>query len=129
MSSKFKTTEVSDPSISMEDLQFITVKSKYLKGRGDICLFVPDGNDQNLPVVTLLHGVYGSSWVWALKGNAHGITKQLIQRGEIQPMVVAMPSDGLWGDGSAYFSHHRKKFDQWIVDDVPKAVIENIAEA
>ena len=40
-----------------------------------------------------------------------------------------MPSDGLWGDGSAYVSHHGKHFDQWIVSDVPGAIIENIPQA
>ena len=45
------------------------------------------------------------------------------------PAIIAMPSDGLWGDGSAYFSHHGKNFDQWIVNDVPLAIRENIPEA
>ncbi|WP_332369532.1 alpha/beta hydrolase [Spirosoma telluris] len=37
-------------------------------------------------------------------------------------MVLAMPSDGLWGDGSGYLPHHEKNFERWIVDDVPNAV-------
>lgn len=37
-------------------------------------------------------------------------------------MVIAMPSDGLWGDGSGYLPHHQKDFEKWIVDDVPEAV-------
>ena len=40
-----------------------------------------------------------------------------------------MPSDGLWGDGSAYFTHHARHFDQWIVSDVPLAIQENIIQA
>ena len=35
-----------------------------------------------------------------------------------------MPSDGLCGDGSAYFKHHQKDFAQWIVSDVPQAIRE-----
>jgi len=127
-SSKFRTTELSNPSFEMAGLRFITVKSKNLKGRGDICVFVPEGNHQNLPVVTLLHGVYGSAWAWAFLGNAHGIAKQLIEEGKIRPVVLAMPSDGLWGDGSGYMIHGEEDFEKWIAEDVPQAVLENISQ-
>jgi S-formylglutathione hydrolase FrmB len=40
-----------------------------------------------------------------------------------------MPSDGLWGDGSAYFSHHSNNFDHWIVNDVILGIKENIPQA
>lgn len=84
---------------------------------------------QDLPIYILLHGVYGSSWAWAWKGGAHGTAQHLIEAGQIRPAIIAMPSDGLWGDGSAYFSHHNQHFDQWIVSDVPLAIQENIPEA
>ena len=126
--SKFRTTELSNSKFEMEGLRFITVKSKNLKGRGDICLFVPEGDHADLPVVTLLHGVWGSCWVWAMLGNAHGITKQLIDQNRIKPVVLAMPSDGLWGDGSAYMPHGDQDFEKWIAEDVPRAVLENIPQ-
>ncbi|MEM8887518.1 MAG: alpha/beta hydrolase-fold protein [Bacteroidota bacterium] len=109
----------------------MTVKSPSLKGRGDICLYVPPlaKEAQNLPIYILLHGVYGSAWIWALKGGAHQTAQRLMDAGEIKPAIIAMPSDGLWGDGSAYFSHHDQSYDQWIVEDVPKAIKENITEA
>ena len=40
-----------------------------------------------------------------------------------------MPSDGLWGDGSAYKKHSQKSFDKWIVDDVVSAVRHYIPQA
>ncbi|MFY0689914.1 MAG: esterase family protein [Cyclobacteriaceae bacterium] len=127
--SKFKTTELSKPQFEMNGLRFITVKTPNLKGRGDICVFVPDGEDlKDLPIVTLLHGVYGSAWAWAFLGNAHGVTNRLIQDGKIRPMVLAMPSDGLWGDGSGYMAHDRRDFEKWIAEDVPVAVTENIPQ-
>jgi len=94
-------------------------------------VFVPQHTKdlKDLPIYILLHGVYGSAWAWAWKGGAHITAQRLIEAGEIRPAIVAMPSDGLWGDGSAYFSHHGKQFDQWIVSDVPLAIIENIPEA
>ena len=36
-------------------------------------------------------------------------------------MVLAMPSDGLWGDGSGYLAHRTQDFERWIVDEVPAA--------
>jgi len=126
----FRTVELSDDAFE-NGLRFLTIKTPNLNGRGDICLFIPDVEKgiTDLPIHILLHGVYGSAWIWALKGGAAKTAKQLITRGQIKPAIIAMPSDGLWGDGSAYFSHHGNNFDQWIVNDVPLAIKENIPEA
>ncbi|MFY0598101.1 MAG: esterase family protein [Cyclobacteriaceae bacterium] len=125
---RFKTTEVSDDQFE-NGLKFITVKTPNLKGRGDICLYVPDTEEVDLPVVTLLHGVYGSAWIWALKGGAAHTVAKLIKDQRIQPMILVMPSDGLWGDGSAYLPHNSLDFEKWIVEDVRDAVIENLPSA
>lgn len=126
--SKFRTTELSDPRFESNNLRFITVKTPHLKGRGDICVFVPEGSEglADLPMVTLLHGVYGSAWIWAHMAGVHLTAQKLIDNGKIKPMVIAMPSDGLWGDGSSYLPHNSFDFEKWISDDVPNAVIENI---
>jgi len=127
MESKFRTTEVSDPQFESNNLRFITVKTNNLKGRGDICVFVPPvENAKDLPLVILLHGVYGSAWVWSQKTGVHLTAWEMIENREIPPMVIAMPSDGLWGDGSGYLTHNQREFEKWIVEDVPIAVIENI---
>ena len=129
--SSFRSIELSDSRFESEGLRFLTVKTPNLQGRGDICVYVPEvpaGTNQ-LPIYILLHGVYGSAWAWALEGGAHRTISRLIQDKEIKPAILAMPSDGLWGDGSAYGAHHHRKFDQWIVHDVPLAVMENIPEA
>ncbi|SNR31187.1 S-formylglutathione hydrolase FrmB [Lutibacter agarilyticus] len=127
MKSKFRTTEISNPAFESNNLRFITVKTSNLKGRGDICVFVPPGHNlKNIPIVTLLHGVYGSAWIWAHKAGVHLSALKMMEEGLIKPMVLAMPSDGLWGDGSAYLPHNTKNFESWIVDDVNQAVIENI---
>lgn len=124
---KFRTTEISNPEFESNNLRFITVKTQNLKGRGDICVFVPSGkNLKNVPIVTLLHGVYGSNWVWTQKAGVHFIALKMMEERLIKPMVLAMPSDGLWGDGSGYVRHQHQNFENWIVDDVINAVIENI---
>ena len=131
MENNFRSIELSDSPYESNGLRFLTVKTPNLQGRGDICLFVPEVEESitNLPIYILLHGVYGSAWLWALKGGAGATAQRLIREKEMAPAIIAMPSDGLWGDGSAYFSHHGKNFDQWIVNDVPLAIRENIPEA
>lgn len=120
----FRTIEISDPRFEQDGLRPITVKTPNLRGRGDISLWVPPNASGPLPLVILLHGVYGSHWVWAMKGGAHHTADRLIREGHIRPMALAMPSDGLWGDGSGYLPHDGYAFDRWIVDDVPAAVTE-----
>ena len=106
----FRTLEVSDERFEFDGLRFVTVKSPSLGQRADLTLFVPpqaQGRGQ-VPVVILLHGIYGSHWAWALKGGAHRTAARMITAGELPPMVLAMPSDGLWGDGSGYVPHVRE---------------------
>lgn len=127
MDSKFKTTEISDPRFESDNLRFITVKTSNLKGRGDICLFVPNvALSKDTPLVVLMHGVYGSAWIWSQKAGVHRTAQKMIEDKEIEPMIIAMPSDGLWGDGSAYLPHNSLDFEKWIAEDVITAVRENI---
>lgn len=129
--SSFRTVKLSDPAYESNGIRFITLKTPHLKGRGDICLFVPtiENNADDLPIFILLHGVYGSAWSWALNGGAAQTAQRLIETKQISPAIIAMPSDGLWGDGSGYFAHHEKQFDSWITHDVPLAIRELIPEA
>lgn len=125
---KFRTIEISDPRFERENFRFITVKTPDLKGRGDLCVFVPPGipPQQPLPVVILLHGVYGSAWAWAFNAGVHIQAMEMISTQEIPPMILAMPSDGLWGDGSAYLPHSGYDFEKWIAEDVPAVLMEKI---
>lgn len=128
--SRFRTVEISEPRFEVEGLRWVTVKSSSLRQRADLTLFVPKGPfiGQSLPVVTLLHGVYGSHWAWALKGGAHRTAARMIASGELPPLVLAMPSDGLWGDGSGYLPHPRQDFEKWIVEEVPAVASEAVPE-
>lgn len=124
---RFRTIEVSDPPFESANLRYITVKTPNLMGRGDLSVFVPKqaaGKSTPLPLVTLLHGVWGSHWVWSQKAGVHLTAQRMIDAGEIPPMLIAMPSDGLMFDGSAYLPHNDRNFEAWIVDDVPDAVSE-----
>jgi putative tributyrin esterase len=122
----FRTTEIGDFPCPGGVLKHVTVKSPALAARADASVYVPDQARglEKVPVVILLHGVYGSHWIWAGMGKAHTTLQSLIDAGEVSPMILAMPSDGLWGDGSAYLNHSGKDFEKWIVDDVPRLVSE-----
>ena len=126
--SRFRTIEVSDPAFEPGPLRFITVKSPALRRRGDITVFVSPGcgSLRGVPLLLLLHGVYGSHWVWTMKGGAHHAASTLIAEKKLRPLVIAMPSDGLWGDGSGYVPHGCEDYETWIVDDVPAALREVI---
>jgi enterochelin esterase-like enzyme len=120
----FRTLEVSDPSLLPDGLAFVTVKSPALGARADLTLFVPEAarGRRGVPLVVLLHGAYGSHWHWAFQGGAHRTLARLVAEGRVPPMVLAMPSDGLRGDGSGYVRHDDgMDVERWIVDDVPAA--------
>jgi S-formylglutathione hydrolase FrmB len=72
-------------------------------------------------VILLLHGVYGSHWAWAAKGAAHLTAAALVAEGALPPVILCMPSDGLWGDGSGYVAHGSQDFERWIIDEAPAA--------
>jgi enterochelin esterase-like enzyme len=112
------------------DLEFITIKSPALKRRGDICVYRPEASKgkKAVKMVVLLHGVYGSHWVWSMKGSVHETLERLIHQGKVEPMILVMPSDGLYADGSAYVEHQDADYEKWIVEDVITACKENIEE-
>ncbi len=120
----FHTIEISDPRFETDNLREITVKSPALGQRADITVHVPAAvrGRVGVPLILLLHGVYGSHWAWARSGGAHRTAEALIAAGELPPCVLAMPSDGLWDDGSGYLPHETQNFERWIVDEVPAAV-------
>ena len=128
MQSPFRTVELSDPQLEFEGLRWMTVASPALGRRADLTLFIPQPvaapppAQDSLPIIILMHGVFGSHWAWALKGAAHRTAARLINQREIPPCVIAMPSDGLWGDGSGYVPHADANYESWILDEVPAAV-------
>jgi S-formylglutathione hydrolase FrmB len=118
--SPFLTTELSDPRFEHEGLRSATVSSLALGRRGDATFWAPPGDHENLPVVILLHGVYGSHWAWAQKAGAHRIAQALVDSGGLPPLALAMPSDGLFGLGSGYVKHAAGDFRAWILDEIPE---------
>ena len=121
---------ISDPQYEVENLRYLTVQSSYLKGRGDITVFVPPcvENHKDIPIVILLHGVYSSHWAWTRHMNVHNVTLQMIERGALEPMLLVMPSDGLKGGGTGYAKQEQFDYEKWIVEDVIEAVESTISQ-
>ncbi|HTU50767.1 MAG TPA: alpha/beta hydrolase-fold protein [Acidobacteriaceae bacterium] len=117
---------MSEPEYEHEHLRNLTFYSPALQGRGDVSLFVPPGLNASprLPVLILLHGVYGSHWNWFLKGGAHRTALTLMKKRKIRPMLLVAPSDGLRGDGTAYVPGSCHNYEAWICDDLIECIKE-----
>lgn len=119
MSGAFHTVEISDPAFEHDGLRAITVKSRALQRRADATVWAPRA-DAIGTLLILLHGVYGSHWVWTQKAGVHRTAQRMIDAGEIEPLAIIMPSDGLGRDGSGYLPHpDGENAEQWIVEEVP----------
>jgi putative tributyrin esterase len=121
---KFFTTERGQ----IGELDVFTIKSNALGNRADLSVFKPPGDFTKMPIVILLHGVYGSHWAWSLKANVHQTLKTMIANQQVEPMLLVMPSDGLFQDGSGYLKHHNADYEKWIVEDVVSVVKDNYKE-
>lgn len=124
MKEHFRTFKISDPRFEFDGLRFVTVKSKHLGRRANVTLFIPGNLDttSGINVYILLHGVYGSSNSWPFHAGAHKTAQRLIDDNKIKPCILAMPSDGLWGDGSGYVDHELESYEKWIVEDIPNII-------
>jgi S-formylglutathione hydrolase FrmB len=117
---KIKNIELSNPQFESGNMRYLTFFSPALLRRGDVSVFYPPEvkSLRGVPVVILLHGVYGSHWSWTHLGGAHLTSQKLIEVKKIEPLILLMPSDGLWGQGSAYIENNFENHEKWIVKDV-----------
>ncbi len=101
-------------------MRYATVSSTALGRRADCTFWAPPDVAGPIPLVILMHGVYGSHWAWSMKAGVHRIASDLIAAGSLPPLALAMPSDGLFGLGSGYVDHAGGDFRRWIIDEVPE---------
>lgn len=121
--SRFRNVVLSGPVAG--GVRLLTLYSAALKRRADVTVYLPSGDEgEQLPLLILLHGVHGSHWNWSALGDVPQTAQAMRAAGEIRPLAVAMPSDGLWGDGTAYLPHPHFDAEAWIVEDVPQCVSE-----
>ncbi|MBU2872083.1 alpha/beta hydrolase-fold protein [Colwellia sp. E2M01] len=118
--------EKSNPEYTPANTTTLTLYSSNIGGRQDISVYHSGKQTEHTPIIVLLHGVYGSNWVWMQLGGVEKVYEQLKQEG-LNDFVLVMPSDGGLWDGSAYLPlSEQGNYEAWIVDDVINGVIDNI---
>jgi putative tributyrin esterase len=130
MTKRFPNAQLSRPIPGNEKLRFLNFRGEALGSRGDVLLFTPPGFEtlNRVPLLLLLHGVYGCQWNWWLNGDIDSVATEMLRAGTTTPMMIAMPSDGLWGDGSGYVPHAHADCERWIVDDIPDCLREQFPQ-
>lgn len=122
-------TEKSNPEYARHNTMTLTLHSTNLNRRQDVTVYNPYSTNKDLPIVILLHGVYGNNWVWMDLGGAHQVYDELREQG-LSEFILVMPSDGGLWEGSAYLPLGQQgDFDKWIIDDVLNSVIESVDSA
>ena len=126
MSKQFPNAQLSRPLPGNDNLRFLNFRGEALGYRGDALLFTPPNFEalECVPLLLLLHGVYGCQWNWWLNGDIDSVATSMLREGKTIPMMIAMPSDGLWGDGSGYVPHAHADYEKWIVDYTPNCLRE-----
>ena len=126
MEKLFLNAQLSPPIPGNENLRFLNFRGDALPFRGDVLLLIPPHFEdlRDLPLLILLHGVYGCQWNWWLNGSIDRTMGEMLRDGTTVPMMIAMPSDGLWGDGSGYIRHQHADYERWIVDDIASCLRE-----
>jgi enterochelin esterase-like enzyme len=93
------------PEDPLDRIRAVTVRSKILGQRRSALVYLPPDyrrSRKRYPVLYLLHGGGGSELDWVLRGRVHTTLDRLILAGRIQPLVVAMPNDGLYAAGTFF---------------------------
>lgn len=123
---RFPKAQLSPAVPGNNQVRFLSFRGRALEHRGDVVLWIPPGMEaeHDVPVLLLLHGVYGCQWNWWLNGGVDQTAYEMLSSGAMRPMLIAMPSDGLWGDGSGYVPHAQADYGRWIVEDVLGCVRE-----
>ena len=130
--------------------------SGVLDARCNVFVYTPPGVGRKgralarLPVLYLLHGMWGSEIDWPFKGNVQAIMDREILAGRVPPMLVAMPHDGLANHGTFYSNWYdalagkagrgghklaagqsgpRRRFEDYILSDLRKFVEVDLADA
>ncbi len=118
---RFPNAQLSAPIPGNENLRFLNFRGDALPQRADVLIYLPPCAEKlrHLPLLLLLHGVYGCQWNWWLNGSIDRTATKMLRSGDMPPIMIAMPSDGLWGDGTGYVPYIHGNYEKWIVEDIP----------
>jgi enterochelin esterase family protein len=81
-------------NVPQGEVQSLTYQSQSLDKERQAVVYLPPGYEQSAeryPVLYLLHGAGGDQHTWIERGSANVILDNLIENGELDPLVVVMP--------------------------------------
>ena len=104
-----------------------TINSKYLDAEQKCNVYLPDGYsvDNHYPVVYLLHGLTDDYTSWQKLGRVKDVADELIESGELLPVVIVMPNGGardIDNYQNGYFNMPRWPFEDWFFHEFLPAI-------
>ena len=105
-------------------IEALMFASRVLGRRCNVLMHLPARWGRGARILYLLHGMYGSEVDWVYKGAIGQTVDRLRLAGRIGPMIVAMPNDGLAGDGTFYVNWQdgTGRFEDYMVMEVVREV-------
>lgn len=92
-----------NPKGSLSDVTYPSPLSQQPVGQNYLAIYTPPGYDPNratpYPTLYLSHGGGGNEVDWSTQGDEANILDNLIDTGQVQPMVVVMPNFNGFGGG------------------------------
>ena len=102
-----------------------TVDSKLFGETVNVNVYLPAGYDADgerlYPVVYLLHGLYGTYVDWATAGHMKDVVDELVNSGEIVPMVIIMPNAGdpdIHNKWNGYFNMPGRPYEDFFFQEL-----------
>ena len=102
-----------------------TVDSKLFGETVNVNVYLPAGYDADgerlYPVVYLLHGLYGTYVDWATAGHMKDVVDELVNSGEIVPMVIIMPNAGdpdIHNNWNGYFNMPGRPYEDFFFQEL-----------
>ncbi len=89
----------------LDRIRTVTVQSMMLGQRRNVLVYLPPDyfqTQRDYPILYLLHGGCETELDWFLRGRVQTTLDRLIGEGRIEPLIVAMPNDGLYGSGTFF---------------------------
>ena len=118
-----------DPPCSPDSGTVITrqIQSEAIGQEKSYNLYLPPNwcKLDDLPLLVMLHGLYGDHTDWVNKGHLDDTATALILAGEIAPLIILMPD----GDDSFYVNGTEGDYETYIVSELVGAVDQSFPTA
>lgn len=113
-------------NLGIFDMVYHTVSSLNVFEKMDYFSILPKdyNKEKSYPVLILLHGFKDKGVFWNEKANLINIYYDLLEKNEIEPMILIVPESGY--DGKSWYTNWYKQEDKKYEDYFAKDLIESI---